>query len=85
MQIISDEMTAPGMTSVSVSLETRRLLNSLRSMSDFKSIDDLVEHLIKEQRVMRLKAEFEELQKLIANMDNVDIDALIASVELPKY
>tara|TARA_B100000945_G_C20261374_1_gene539458 strand:+ start:500 stop:736 length:237 start_codon:yes stop_codon:yes gene_type:complete len=78
-------MTAPGMTSVSVSLETRRLLNSLRSMSDFKSIDDLVEHLIKEQRMMRLKAEFEELQKLIANMDNVDIDALIASVELPKY
>ncbi len=78
-------MTAPGMTSVSVSLETRRLLNSLRSMSDFKSIDDLVEHLIKEQRMMRLKNEFEELQKLISDMDNANIDALISNVELPKY
>ncbi len=78
-------MTAPGMTSVSVSLESRRLLNSLRSMSDFKSIDDLIEHLIKEQRMMRLKSEFEDLQKLIAGMESTDIDALIASVELPSY
>ena len=77
-------MTAPGMTSVSVSLESRRLLNSLRSMSDFKSIDDLIEHLIKEQRMMRLKSEFEDLQKLIAGMESTDIDALIASVELPR-
>ena len=78
-------MTAPGMTSVSVSLESRRLLNSLRSMSDLKSIDDLIEHLIKEQRMMRLKSEFEDLQKLIAGMESTDIDALIASVELPSY
>ena len=78
-------MTAPGMTSVSVSLESRRLLNSLRSMSDFKSIDDLIEHLIKEQRMMRLKSEFVELQKLIAGMESTDIDAIIANVELPSY
>ena len=78
-------MTAPGMTSVSVSLESRRLLNSLRSMSDFKSIDDLIEHLIKEQRMMRLKSEFEDLQKLIIGMESTDIDALISSVELPSY
>jgi len=54
-------------------------------MSDFKSIDDLIEHLIKEQRMMRLKSEFEDLQKLIAGMESTDIDALIASVELPSY
>ena len=85
MQLIGEKMTAPGMTSVSVSLETRRLLNSLRSMSDFKGIDDLIEHLIKEQRMMRLKSEFEELQKLISNMENADLETLIATVELPKY
>ena len=85
LQFISDRKTAPGMTSVSVSLETRRLLNSLRSMSDFKSIDDLIEHIIKEQRMMRLQSEFEDLQKLIAGMDSADVSALIANVELPSH
>ena len=55
-------MTAEGMTSVSVSLETRRQLNEMRSMMEFKNIDLLLEHLLMEKRLSRLNAESKQLK-----------------------
>ena len=71
-------MTAAGMTSVSVSLETRRQLNQMRSMLELDSVDLLMAHMISEQRLMRLKAETAELRKRLEELDGIDVDDLLA-------
>ena len=71
-------MTGKGMTSVSVSLETRRQLNQARAMMELGSIDLLVEHMLKEQRLSRLRTETMELRKRMEELNGVDVDDLLA-------
>tara|TARA_Y100000588_G_C13403479_1_gene564265 strand:+ start:186 stop:422 length:237 start_codon:yes stop_codon:yes gene_type:complete len=78
-------MTAEGMTSVSVSLETRRQLNQMRSMMEFKNIDSLLEHLLMEQRLNRLNAESKQLKEHLAGLGGVDVDSLIEKLELSPF
>ena len=78
-------MTAEGMTSVSVSLETRRKLNQMRSMMEFKNIDLLLEHLLMEKRLSRLTAESKQLQDHLESIQGVDIDSLIEKLELSPF
>ena len=78
-------MTAEGMTSVSVSLETRRQLNQMRSMMEFKNIDLLLEHLLMEQRLNRLNTESKQLKEHLDGLNGVDIDALIEKLELSPF
>ena len=65
-------MTAAGMTSLSVSFETRRQLNEMRSMMEFKNIDLLLEHLLMEKRLSRLNAESKQLKAHLDRLENVD-------------
>ena len=78
-------MTAEGMTSVSVSLETRRQLNQMRSMMEFKNIDLLLEHLLMEQRLSRLNTESKQLKEHLDGLSGVDIDGLIEKLELSPF
>ncbi len=78
-------MTAEGMTSVSVSLETRRQLNQMRSMMEFKNIDLLLEHLLMEQRLNRLNTESKQLKEHLDRLNGVDIDGLIEKLELSPF
>ncbi|MBK00196.1 MAG: hypothetical protein CMB48_04430 [Euryarchaeota archaeon] len=78
-------MTAEGMTSVSVSLETRRQLNQMRSMMEFKNIDSLLGHLLMEKRLSRLSAESKQLQDHLEKLDNVDVNDLIEKLELSPF
>tara|TARA_B100000945_G_scaffold113828_1_gene90219 strand:+ start:13687 stop:13932 length:246 start_codon:yes stop_codon:yes gene_type:complete len=78
-------MTAEGMTSVSVSLETRRQLNQMRSMMEFKNIDSLLGHLLMEKRLSRLSAESKQLQEHLEKLDNVDVNDLIEKLELSPF
>ena len=78
-------MTAEGMTSVSVSLETRRQLNQMRSMMEFKNIDLLLEHLLMEQRLSRLNTESKQLREHLDRLSSVDIDSLIEKLELSPF
>ena len=48
-------MGSPDMTSVSVSFEVRRQLNSMRALGNYKSVDDLILHLLKEHRLSQIK------------------------------
>lgn len=79
-KVTESTMTAKGMTSVSVSLETRRQLNQMRSMLEMGSIDILIVHLLKEQRLMRLKAETAVLRSRMEQLDGVDVDDLLAKL-----
>ncbi len=78
-------MTAEGMTSVSVSLETRRQLNQMRSMMEFKNIDSLLGHLLMEKRLSRLSAESKQLQEHLEKLENVDVNDLIEKLELSPF
>ena len=78
-------MTAEGMTSVSVSLETRRQLNQMRSMMEFKNIDLLLEHLLMEKRLSRLSAESKQLQEHLEKLDDIDVNDLIEKLELSFF
>jgi Arc/MetJ-type ribon-helix-helix transcriptional regulator len=44
-------MTAKGMTSVSVSYEVRRQLNTLRTHGGYRSVDELLQDLIRQHRM----------------------------------
>ena len=78
-------MTAEGMTSVSVSLETRRQLNEMRSMMEFKNIDLLLEHLLMEKRLSRLNAESKQLKEHLDKLEGVDVNTLIEKLELSPF
>ena len=78
-------MTAKGMTSVSVSLETRRQLNQMRSMMEFKNIDLLLEHLLMEKRLSRLSVESKQLQEHLEKLDDIDVNDLIEKLELSPF
>lgn len=78
-------MTAEGMTSVSVSLETRRKLNQMRSMMEFKNIDLLLEHLLMEKRLSRLTTESKQLQDNLNMIQEIDTEALIKKLELSPF
>ena len=78
-------MTAEGMTSVSVSLETRRKLNQMRSMMEFKNMDLLLEHLLMEKRLSRLTTESKQLQDNLESIQSVDVDTLIEKLNLSPF
>ena len=78
-------MTAEGMTSVSVSLETRRQLNQMRSMMEFKNIDLLLEHLLMEKRLSRLSLESKQLQEHLEKLEGIDVNDLIEKLELSPF
>ena len=52
-------MTAKGMTSVSVSYEVRRQLNTLRSLGGYKSVNEVLLDLIRHQRMARMDGSLE--------------------------
>jgi len=75
-------MGSPDMTSVSVSFEVRRRLNSLRAMEGVKSIDDLLKSVLKEYRLNRLIVEHDALRTRISNLEKEDIDSTISALDL---
>ena len=75
-------MGSPDMTSVSVSFEVRRRLNSLRAMEGVKSIDDLLKSVLKEYRLNRLKEEHDALRSRISELDEADMDSTNSALGL---
>ena len=70
-------MGSPDMTSVSVSFEVRRRLNSLKAMEGVTSVDDLLKAVLKEHRLNRLRAEQDSIRSRIRELKKTDIEAVI--------
>ena len=70
-------MGAPDMTSVSVSFEIRRRLNSLKAMEVVTSVDDLLKAVLKEHRLNRLRSEQDSIRSRIQELEMIDIEAVI--------
>ncbi|HJN55154.1 MAG TPA: hypothetical protein QF646_02055 [Candidatus Poseidoniales archaeon] len=73
-------VAAPRMTSVSVSYETRRLLNTMKSMEGFGSIDELLKHLTRSHSLQRLHGVREDLRGRIKALENVDAEELVRAL-----
>lgn len=73
------------MTSVSVSYETRRNLNSLRSMSGHRSIDGMLMTLVKEHKMQKLQGVTDELRAKIDELSGIDAEVLIQRLSLCPF
>ena len=73
------------MTSVRVSYETRRHLNSLRSMTDHRSVDGLIMGLVKEHKMQKLQGVTDELRAKINELSGIDSEVLIQRLSLCPF
>ena len=78
-------MGSPDMTSISVSFEVRRQLNSMKAMGHYRSVDALLLAMLREHRLQRLRSEAEELRERLAELESMDVDALVAKLRLSPH
>jgi hypothetical protein len=78
-------MGSPDMTSVSVSFEVRRLLNSLKSIENESSVDSMLKSMLKEHRMNRLNQESDNLRKRIGSLDSSTVEEIVASLRLAPW
>lgn len=78
-------MTAAGMTSVSVSFETRRQLNSMKVMDNHRSIDDLLADLVKQYKVLRMRGVVDDLRSRFAELEDMDVDTLVRKLAISPF
>jgi len=78
-------MGSPDMTSVSVSFEVRRQLNSMRALGNYKSVDDLILQMLKEHRLSQIKQDSGALQAALGDIGGVDVDALVQKLGLSPF
>jgi len=78
-------MTAAGMTSVSVSFETRRQLNSMKVMDNHRSVDDLLADLVKQYKVLRMRGVVDDLRARFSELDEMDVDALVRKLAMSPF
>jgi|TARA_B110000196_G_scaffold51644_1_gene42423 Arc/MetJ-type ribon-helix-helix transcriptional regulator len=78
-------MGSPHMTSISVSFEVRRQLNSMRALGNYKSVDDLLQHLLKEYRLNQISRDSDALQQALGSINDIDVNGLIAKLDLSPF
>tara|TARA_B100001750_G_C15482164_1_gene586070 strand:- start:509 stop:751 length:243 start_codon:yes stop_codon:yes gene_type:complete len=78
-------MGSPDMTSVSVSFEVRRQLNSMRALENYQSVDDLLQHLLKTYRLNKLNRDSESLQDSLKSLNDVDVNSLVSKLDLSPF
>ena len=78
-------MTAEGMTSISVSYEVRRQLNTLRTLSGYKSVNELLKDLIRAHKITKMNGEIENLRERMRAVADVDVEHLVDRLNLSPY
>ena len=78
-------MGSPDMTSISVSFEVRRQLNSMRAMGNFRSVDDMLLQILQEYRMMQLRAEADKLRSRLRDIGHTDVEALVERLGQSPY
>jgi len=78
-------MGSPDMTSISVSFEVRRQLNSMRALGNYNSVDDLLQQLLKEYRLNQISRDSDALQQALGSINDIDVNGLIAKLDLSPF
>ena len=73
------------MTSVSVSYEVRRQLNTLRTMDGHKSVDSLISELIRAHKLAKMNGELDELRSKMKEIADVNSDHLVQRLNLAPF
>jgi hypothetical protein len=80
-----DNMGSPNMTSVSVSFDVRRQLNSMRAMGNHASVDELLNLVLQEYRMAQLRAEADKLRSRLRDIGQTDVEALVERLGHSPY
>ena len=78
-------MTAEGMTSISVSYEVRRQLNTLRTLSGYNSVDEFLTDLIRAHKITKMNGEIEMLRERMKAVADVDVEHLVDRLNLSPF
>ncbi len=69
-------MTAEGMTSISVSYEVRRQLNTMRTSSGHKSVNELLNDMVRAHKIAKMQGEIDTLRQRMKDIANVPVEQL---------
>ena len=73
------------MTSLSVSYEIRRQLNSMRAMNDLKSVNELLIQLIQEHKLTNLTKVTDQLRGKLSELEGLDAEHLVQRLQLSPF
>lgn len=78
-------MTGEGMTSVSVSYEVRRQLNTMRTVNGHKSVNMLLEDVIRAHKMARMRGELDILQEHLKRVADVNVEHLVNRLNMAPF
>ena len=78
-------MTGEGMTSVSVSYEVRRQLNTMRSTSGHKSVNELLLDMARAHKIAKMNGEIETLRERMKAVADVEVEHLVDRLNLAPF
>ncbi|MGY8754882.1 MAG: hypothetical protein ACKVIR_04255 [Candidatus Poseidoniales archaeon] len=78
-------MTGEGMTSISVSYEIRRQLNTLRTMDGYRSVNLLLGDLLRDYKMAKMNEELEDLRAQVKEIADVSADHLVERLNLSPF
>ena len=78
-------MTGEGMTSVSVSYEVRRQLNTLRTMDGYRSVDSFITELIRAHKLSKMNGELDDLRSKMKEVADVSAEHLVQRLNLAPF
>ena len=78
-------MTGDGMTSVSVSYEIRRQLNTIRTTGSHRSVNDLLNEMIRTHKMLKMKGEIDTLRERMKQAVDVDVEHLAERLNLAPF
>ncbi len=78
-------MTAEGMTSISVSYEVRRQLNTMRTSSGHKSVNELLNDMVRAHKIAKMQGEIDTLRQRMKDIANVPVEHLVDRLNLAPF
>ena len=78
-------MTGEGMTSVSVSYEIRRQLNTLRTTGDHRSVNELLADMIRTHKMPKMRGEIDTLRERMKMAVDVDVEHLAERLNMAPF
>lgn len=78
-------MAVEGMTSVSVSYEVRRQLNTMRSTSGYKSVNELLLDMVRAHKIAKMNGEIETLRERMKAVADVEVEHLVDRLNLAPF
>ena len=73
------------MTSVSVSYEVRRQLNTLRTMDGHRSVDSFLSELILAHKLAKMNGDLDELRTQMKEVADVSAEHLVQRLNLAPF